>query len=99
MFRRLIFTGKLPWTDNAEEEGHHTDGKVTESSGRFEENTNELDAINVVFAKSHQMKRLRPALVVSVECVQCRMKGGATNPHVFSHHIASSPPVFCDQPK
>lgn len=51
-FCRLIFTGKVPWTDNAEEEGHHTDGKVTESSGRFEENTNEFDAINVLCLQS-----------------------------------------------
>lgn len=41
---QLIFTGKPLLTDDAEEEGHRADGKVTESCGRFEENTNESDA-------------------------------------------------------
>lgn len=50
--RRLIFTGTMPWTDNAEEEGHDADGKVTEGCGCFEENTNEFDAINVLCLQS-----------------------------------------------
>lgn len=52
MIRQLIYTGTLPRTDNAEEEGHDADGKVTEGSGRFEENTNEFDAINVLCLQS-----------------------------------------------
>lgn len=55
-FKQLIFTGKLPSSDNAGEEGHHTDGELSESGRHFEGNTNEFDAINVL-CLSHQMKR------------------------------------------
>lgn len=52
LFSNALQSLVMPSTDSAEQEGHHTDGKVSESSGRFEQNTNDFDAINVLCLES-----------------------------------------------